>query len=646
MGWAATFQIERTDRRPRGALATLLRQPFKSQSHARVFAFLYAGLVLVCGLIWQTLAYLDTVYRRGELEEVAMAENDVLVRHLSSTLRSFAGELFVAVRHPASRSLYDRNGPAERQAVAGIFRLLAEESATITQIRFIDENGDEVVRVHRRHGEVVVVPDDELQNKSDRYYVIETSRLEVGEVYASPLDLNVEHGVVQVPWVRTLRLATPVADSDGKRRGMIVLNLDASAILEPFLDRSGSAGQHYALLNGDGYWLAGVPADRMFGFMFGRSEATLAVEQPDVWQRIAASSRGTFLHDRLIHAVEAVTPHQQIETGPSDDRHIVSDTSWIVLTRHPMVPRIGLAAPGGMITATTSLVLLAIGAWIWSGAIVARRLAIAAEQRTRAHLVQAEKMAALGQLVAGIAHELNTPIGNAVTIGSAMSDRIRACSQELATGTIRKSTITALVADFREGTDIMLGGLFRASELIAQFKQIAADQSGEQRRTFPLDTYVEEVVASIRFTTKHRRAKLSVHAASGLTMNSFPGPLGQVLINLANNAFVHGFPDDEPGSIVVTASCEGRNAVLTVADSGRGIPADIRRKIFDPFFTTRLGTGGTGLGLSIVHGIVTDVLGGTITMESVPGQSTVFRLVIPVDAPPQKLRNEDFDDVA
>ncbi|MCA8908760.1 MAG: sensor histidine kinase [Rhodospirillaceae bacterium] len=555
-------------------------------------------------------------------------------------LHAFRGELFIVARHPATQRLYDGSTSDERDEAAEIFRLMAEEIPTITQVRYLNARGDEIVRVDRRSGEVIRVSDLALQNKADRYYFTDTMALEPGDLYVSPLDLNVDNGVIEEPWVPTIRMATPVAAADGTPAGIVILNFNAGPILDAF-DMGNEEGQrHHMLLNRDGYWLAGVPTDQLFGNMFPDGR-TLAAENPELWQTVEQSEPGVVSRDGAIYAYETVAPHPREMVSDWTPHHLVTDSALVVLTGHTVLHRIGPLAPGSGTIAVAGVLVLGLVAWIWSGTIVSRRRAVEAEEQARSQLIRSEKMASLGSLVAGIAHELNTPIGNAVTIGSTMADQIRICDEEVASGKLRKSTIVQTIDHLKEGTEIMLRGLSRAADLIGQFKQIAVDQSGEQRRSFALDPYLQEVAASIQFTVKHRQAKLSVDAASGATLDSFPGPLSQVVINLVTNAFTHGFPDDEPGTVSVGARMAGGKAVVTVTDTGCGIPPSAQDKIFDPFYSTRLGAGGAGLGLSIVHGIVTDVLGGTIHVESAPGRATVFTLNIPTKAPAERHQKKD-----
>ncbi len=255
-------------------------------------------------------------------------------------------------------------------------------------------------------------------------------------------------------------------------------------------------------------------------------------------------------------------------------------------------------------------------------------------KRTQDELINSEKLASLGSLVAGVAHELNTPLGNALVSASTITHDIEVMEQSLGDGSLKKSVFENFMLRVKEGTELTLRSLERSVSLIASFKQVAVDQDSERRRTFDLAQTLNEVLDTLRPGLKRRRLQLEVRLCEDVSMESFPGPLGQVIINLITNAVTHGFDGLDSGTIRITAVRESDTTVrVSIEDDGVGIPAAHLGQIFDPFFTTRLGRGGSGLGLSISHRITTRVLGGQVTVHSVPGQGARFDLVLPVKAP-------------
>jgi signal transduction histidine kinase len=250
-------------------------------------------------------------------------------------------------------------------------------------------------------------------------------------------------------------------------------------------------------------------------------------------------------------------------------------------------------------------------------------------------LVRSKKLAALGSLVAGIAHELNTPIGNSLMAVSTLVDHGRTLTANYARGGgIKRSELEEFIGNTNEAGTILLRNLNRAASLIDSFKQVAVDQTNSARRVFLLDDAVMEALLSLRPTLERNGVVVQQEIPTGIQLDSYPGPLGQVLVNLVNNAVVHAFEGRLAGKITIVARSQADEWIeLSVADDGVGIPPENLERIFDPFFTTKLGAGGCGLGLNVTHNIVSGVLGGHIRVESESGSGAIFMLTLPKVAP-------------
>ena len=250
-------------------------------------------------------------------------------------------------------------------------------------------------------------------------------------------------------------------------------------------------------------------------------------------------------------------------------------------------------------------------------------------------LVESEKLASLGRLVAGVAHELNTPLGNALTVVSTIEDRFNDLSVAIKSGAaLRKSDLIDLIDHTQHGHDLLRRNVEKAAELIRDFKQVAIDQSSEMRREFDLKQVIEETLITIRPRYKHTPFEIETELAEGVMMDSFPGPFGQVLTNLLLNALMHGFDGRETGTVKLTsARCIDGQVRITCEDNGVGMSEATRKRIFDPFFTTKMGRGGSGLGLNIVHNIVSGLLGGRVEVDSQRGHGTRFDILLPCRAP-------------
>ncbi len=263
--------------------------------------------------------------------------------------------------------------------------------------------------------------------------------------------------------------------------------------------------------------------------------------------------------------------------------------------------------------------------------------------KAQEELVRSEKLAALGSLVAGIAHELNTPIGNSLMVASTLADQTRALNASYEGTGLKRSTLEGYISDAGKAGDILVRNLQRAANLVNSFKQVAVDQTSSQRRLFSVAEVVSEIILTMWPTLRKTAFIVTQNIPASLMMDSYPGPLGQVITNLVNNALLHGFEGRQSGivSIMAVASEDGW-LELVVQDNGIGIPANNLNRIFDPFFTTKLGAGGSGLGLNITHNIVTGVLGGRIRVHSEVDVGTDFTLTLPMVAP--QIQGEGEDD--
>jgi len=256
-------------------------------------------------------------------------------------------------------------------------------------------------------------------------------------------------------------------------------------------------------------------------------------------------------------------------------------------------------------------------------------------RETQQSLIEAEKLAALGGLVAGVAHEVNNPVGISLTVASSLARRCKIFAEEIKDGTIRKSKLDEFIALNLDAAQQLVANLQRAGDLIQSFKQVAVDRSHEDRRTFDLHESTEQILASLRPVLRKTPIALSVDGAPGVVMDSYPGAYGQVLTNLFLNAVIHAFP--EPGEnsriIISTRALTDRDVEIIVADNGKGMTEEVQKRAFDPFFTTRRDQGGTGLGLHIIYSLVRQRLGGTLSLDTHAGRGTVFRITLPRAAP-------------
>ncbi|MBI2398264.1 MAG: PAS domain-containing protein [Xanthomonadales bacterium] len=250
-------------------------------------------------------------------------------------------------------------------------------------------------------------------------------------------------------------------------------------------------------------------------------------------------------------------------------------------------------------------------------------------RQAQKQLVESEKMAALGALVAGVAHEINTPLGIGVTAASHLSTESRRIQGLVAEGTMKRSDLDAYLATAGDSSELILRNLKRADHLVKSFKQVAVDQSSEQRRVVGLAEYLDEILTSLHPRLKRTGHRVLVDCDPSIRAHTYPGALYQVIVNLVINSLVHGFEGRDDGTVRIAVRCAAGQVEIDFSDDGCGMAEEVRTRIFEPFFTTKRGQGGSGLGMHIVYNLVTQMLGGTVTCDSAPGQGVRFLLRFP-----------------
>jgi signal transduction histidine kinase len=254
-------------------------------------------------------------------------------------------------------------------------------------------------------------------------------------------------------------------------------------------------------------------------------------------------------------------------------------------------------------------------------------------KHTQKQLVESEKMAALGGLVAGVAHEINTPVGNGVTATSHLQESINAMQKQFSSNTMKKSDLEKFIELSSEASKIIMNNLSRASELIRSFKQVAADQTSDNKRVFNIKNYIEEVLLSLKPQLKKTKHTVTVDCPANISIYNEPGAFSHILTNLITNSLMHAYDENDTGHIHIEVKMlDAHQLQITYQDDGKGISPENIKNIFNPFFTTRRGSGGTGLGLHILYNKIA-ALGGTVACHSEVGKGTSFVLTVPILLP-------------
>ncbi len=253
--------------------------------------------------------------------------------------------------------------------------------------------------------------------------------------------------------------------------------------------------------------------------------------------------------------------------------------------------------------------------------------------KAQEELVHAEKMASLGNLVAGVAHELNTPLGISYTGVSLLRENLKGLTEKFNQNKLSKKILETSLQGLDESSRLIENNVARSVELIGNFKMVAVDQSSDRRRQFKLAQTISEISGTLNHKLSRQQVELQVNVPETIMLDSFPGAIVQVMSNLILNSLIHGYDGQAGKPISIDAKLEGDEVKIVYKDHGKGIARENLDKVFNPFYTTKLGQGGSGLGLNIVYNLVHSSLGGKIKLESDRGQGVIFRLNIPVQAP-------------
>lgn len=591
-----------------------------------------SGLSALVGVVFLTAGFLFWHYVEGT------RQNEQTVRRLVVSISHRATEIQqwyetaiqtvnMSVLHPAVLDF--QTSPDE---TTRYFQKLAAEVPRFSQLRIILPDGMEAVRVDARGRHAIIVADADLQDKSDRYYVQAGQALHPGELYISALDLNVENGEIEVPYRPTSRLVTPITGPDGDVLGYLIVNIDMALPLGRFVSAPDSEIQS-ELLNNDGYWLAGVEMDRQWGFMRDKTQ-TMAQTNPELWQQISAvRGQASIRSDGRIYEVETF-PIADVLRAVSGDTVKSAESRFYLISSAPIYQASGgIGGAGLFVIFVYGLAVCAVSGGI-GYLLLRRRQALRIQARLTKDLFYQGKMASLGRIVAGVSHEMRTPLGNALTVSSTMSEDIDDLVARLSDAEVKDEELLDTAEMLREGCRILQKNIGRTSELLKHFNQTASDQTIRKWARFDLVQVINDLVGTLRKSLEKKGVTLGVSLPENARIEGYSDAVDQVLLNLIMNAQQHAFVGLEGGQISIRLAERDKDSYLIeVADDGVGIAPEHRERIFEPFWSLGSGSHGSGLGLAITLNTVQSTLGGKLTLSSVPGKGTIFQIILPKVGP-------------
>lgn len=511
------------------------------------------------------------------------------------------------------------------------FVVFGRNIQNLLQIRWIDNSGDEQVRVDIEAGRAFSVAPDELQYKGDRYYFAEGMAVAPPNIYLSPLDLNVEHGQIVVPYEPTVRITLRTEPSDGLQSGLLVINYN----LGPFLERVSqlaTADITIELANNDGYWFVNSNPDNCWGKDLNHPELTIATDSPQLWQQMQQSDYfiGQMINSRLV----------------SYQRESISDTGFVVPDRKI---NIVVASPESIIVAmqrSSLLPALLLGGVVmliglvfiirdyFSRLAIVRLTTSLSQERDalkdvneqldthlrQMHLLQndlaeSKRLSSLGMMVAGVSHELNTPLGGALLSISEVNQQFERLEHAIQRG-LTKSALDEFLSKARASLKLTNINLRQASTIIKSFRRMTVDRINDEFVDTQLAQLVDDLIQGLQPTFKQANVSVTSTIPKHIHLTTQPGILSQVLQNLLLNAVDHAFAETPTGHVYISCEEHAAHYVIAVADDGCGIAPALIDTIFDPFVTKQRGKKHTGLGLHIVHQWVNHCLGGSIKARS------------------------------
>jgi len=539
-----------------------------------------------------------------------------------------------------------------QQYLASDYLNFSKNKKMYDQIRFLDESGQERVRVNYNNGAPLIVSDKRLQNKGKRYYFTDAYRLAEGEIFVSPFDLNIEKGTIEQPIKPVIRFAIPVFDNKGQKRGIVLLNYLGKQLLNRFRQTASELPGKMLLLNRNGYSLSSDNSDNDWLFMYSdKKTGYFAKQNNTLWQEISAMPYGQFRHNRQLITYNTVSPlKQEIHSSSGSTKAYSSsqqqlsgqDYFWkVVSVINKKDPALSSQNSIYALISFTLFITLITFAGTWALSRSRSRLTrqalelrnkVAQLEQAQQQLIQSETMASLGRMVAGFAHEINTPVGIALGAASQIDSTSQSLTELLQQEEVEEDDLLDKLQTLQQASNLTINNLNRAAKLISSFKRSSVDQTSNQIRSFLPSEMIQDVLNALKNKLKQSNISINISCSKTLKIKGQPGLLDQVFTNLILNSFNHAFKNGHVSGIInIDIELRNNTLFLNFQDNGSGMNRQTLEKIFEPFFTTDR-VEGTGLGLYICYNIIKSELKGHINCQSEVNHGTRFEMSFPVNS--------------
>ena len=516
-------------------------------------------------------------------------------------------------------------------AASRVFRRVGASLDNISQLRWIDLEGKEKIRINFSDFSAVQVSQQNLQDKSHRAYIKAIQQTLPGTLLLSKMTLNTENGKVVMPHEPTIRALLHTVPSHPMGEGFLVVNFRLTEVMT-FLKGLSSPNSTLLMADDTPQWLIHPDSQKLWSGKIGGPHTDIK----DTWAKLAATNAVSTViaDDHRIFSINKLTINLSEDAERVQKLYFVAHTPssfYLNLRRQALIPAL-----------TTAAVILIIGAIaLYRELITSYRIkmlgtklkyektelqqALALQEQLREELVEIEKMASLGMLVSGVAHELNTPLGAAIMSVSSQQSRLHDLKKQIESG-LRKSALDELLQQSDASTQLALSNLQRASQLIKRFKRLSVDRSSEHITHFNLLQNASDIINAMSQQLKNSPVELKLDIPKSIYLTSYPGIVSQVLQNLINNGLTHAFSPGQHGIITISANRQDDRVIINVKDDGNGIDPNVADTLFNPFVTSGRHKGNSGLGLHLIHQWVTQVLEGQIDVAAADGGGTVFTL--------------------
>lgn len=592
--------------------------------------------------IAMTQYYVSTETERVELETSELLNLELGSYAITSNLKVITTDLMFLAEQIELEGMFGNGDHELLRTLAEEFQIFITHKGVYDQIRYLDEQGKEIVRVDYNNGNPSIVPEDQLQNKANRYYFEKIRGIGRDEVYISPFDLNVEHGRIEQPAKPMIRFGIRLFDHSGRRRGILLFNYLGNKLVRDFKRAAANISDHVMLLNADGFWLSSPRREDEWGFMYNNDQ-TFQKVCPDAWRRIRTQNSGQFRNEEGMFSFMTIYPlsytiRMRWSTETNDTAAIDEGYYWKVVSH--VSPQLLTSARHDFFNQQlpfylATLGLLVVASLSLAGALVRReqaatqvelerrvrgRLEEKVEERTRElkdtqvekdrvvqQLIQAEKMAAIGTMASGIGHEINNPLYAILGMAEAIRDGedISQCRGY--------------------GQDIITHSKHIA-EIVRNLSGYVQPAQAHDLEVVDVNEKLAEAVAMARRSLLSDDVEIRENLTSVSEISAKSEEIQQVFFNVIRNGIqaMQG-----KGNLEISSEQEGNQVSIRIRDTGVGIAAEHMEKIYDPFFTTKGPDEGEGLGLYIVQQIVKKYA-GTITYESEKGKGTVCTIQFPI----------------